>query len=168
MNGACGKVKRALVPGTFDPITVGHIDVIERSAQLFDEVIVGVAASMNKHASGTLFTLDERVELARLVLSHLDNVTIMPFSNLLVDFACSIDAQVIVKGLRALTDFEMEFQMAALNYHLNKDMETMFIMSSPENMYLSSSVVKEIASMGGDVSTLVPPEVDAALCRKFS
>lgn len=168
MEPSRGAVKRALVPGTFDPITVGHIDVIERSAQLFDEIVVGVAESKNKRGAGTLFTLEERVALASEALAAYPNVSVTSFSCLLVDFARSIDAQVIVKGLRALTDFEMEFQMAALNYHLNKDMETMFIMSSPENMYLSSSVVKEIAGLGGDVGTLVPENVRGALAKKFS
>jgi pantetheine-phosphate adenylyltransferase len=164
---ASREITRALVPGTFDPITSGHLDVIVRSAQIFDEVVVGVASSDKKYDVGPLFTLEERVDLVTEVTAHLENVTVMPFSNLLVDFAHSINARVIVKGLRVLTDFEMEFQMAAVNYQLNKDMETIFIMSSPENMYLSSSVVREIASLGGSVHTFVPAPVEAALKRKY-
>ncbi len=164
---ASREIKRALVPGTFDPITSGHLDVIERSAQIFDEVVVGVASSEKKYDVGTLFTLEERVDLVKQVTAHIENVTVMPFSNLLVDFAHSINARVVVKGLRVLTDFEMEFQMAAVNYQLNRDMETIFIMSSPENMYLSSSVVREIASLGGSVHTFVPSVVEAALESKY-
>lgn len=155
-------MKRALVPGTFDPITAGHLDVIERAASIFDEVVVGVAESQNKGA-GPLFTLDERVELAQDAIAHLDNVTVMPFDILLVDFAKQIGALAIVKGLRVVTDFEWEFQQAALNFHLSPDMETLFIMSAPEHMYLSSSVVKEIARLDGNVTGLVPPRVEAAL-----
>lgn len=159
-------MKRALVPGTFDPITAGHLDVIERAASIFDEVVVGVAESQNKGA-GPLFTLGERVELAQDAIAHLDNVVVMHFDILLVDFAKQIGALAIVKGLRAVTDFEWEFQQAALNFHLSPDMETLFIMSSPEHMYLSSSVVKEIARLDGNVTGLVPSCVEAALKGRF-
>ena len=123
-------MKKALVPGTFDPITAGHLDVIERAASIFDEVVVGVADSPNK-GRGPLFSLDERVALARSAVAPFENVTVAPFDVLLVDFARSIGALAIVKGLRAVTDFEWEFQQAALNYHLSPDMETLFIMSAP-------------------------------------
>lgn len=159
-------MRKALVPGTFDPITAGHLDVIERSAQIFDWIIVGVAASPKK-GGGPLFTLDERVKLVRDATAHLDNVSVESFETLLVDFAVQVGAQAIVKGLRAITDFESEFQQAALNYRLNSDMETIFIMSTPEHMYLSSSVVKEIASLKGNVSGLVPPGVGKALNERF-
>lgn len=157
-------MKRALTPGTFDPITMGHLDVIRRAAQLVDEVIVAVAASAGK---GPLFTLEERVALAREATRDIPGVTIEPFDELLVDFARRMGAQAVVKGLRAITDFEYEFQMTAMNYELDKDLETVFIMSTPKHMYLSSSVVKEIATWGGDVSQFVPPCVNEALKAKF-
>lgn len=157
-------MKRALTPGTFDPITSGHIDVISRASQLMDEVIVAVAASLKKQP---LFTLDERVELAQQAVAHLPNVRVVPFEGLLVEFAQEMDATVIVKGLRAVTDFEYEFQMTAMNYRLAPQLETFFIMSPPEFMYLSSSVVREISALGGDASPFVPDCVHEALKRKF-
>ncbi len=160
-------MKRALVPGTFDPITNGHIDVITRASQIFDEVIVGVAASLDKGAHGPLFSLDERVGLAREATAHLSNVSVLCFNDLLVHFAEQIGANVVVKGLRAITDFEYEFQMTAANYRLNKDIETIFIMSPPEYMYLSSSIVREIASYNGNVTDLVPSGVEKALKKRF-
>ena len=158
-------MKCALVPGTFDPITSGHLDVIARASQLADRIIVAVAASPGKNP---LFTLEERVELARAATRELPNVEVEPFEGLLVDFAAKMGANVLVKGLRAITDFEYEFQMAALNYELNSAIETLFIMSPPQYMYLSSSVVREVASLHGDVSALVPPCVNEALVKKFS
>lgn len=158
-------MKRALTPGTFDPITSGHLDVIARASQLVDEVVVAVAASQKK---GPLFTLEERFDLIRRATAHLDNVRVEPFTGLLVDFAREMDATVVVKGLRAITDFEYEFQMTAMNYQLSPQLETLFIMSPPQYMYLSSSIVREIASMGGDVSQFVPPCVNDALKKKLS
>ena len=158
-------MKLALTPGTFDPVTNGHLDVIARAAQLVEEVVVAVAASPKKKP---LFTLEERTALAREATAHLPNVSVESFDGLLVDFARERGATVLVKGLRAITDFEYEFQMAALNYHLDSDLETAFIMSPPEYMYLSSSVVREIASLHGDVSDFVPQCVREALERKFS
>lgn len=158
-------MKRALTPGTFDPITSGHLDVITRAAQMVDEVVVAVAASEKKHP---LFTLDERVALVREATAHLPNVRVEPFDELLVDFARRMDAEVVIKGLRAITDFEYEFQMTALNYQLDKEMETIFIMSPPQYMYLSSSIVREIASLHGDLDKFVPPCVKAALEEKFA
>ena len=158
-------MKRALTPGTFDPITSGHLDIITRAAQLFDEVIVCVAASAGKHP---LFSLEERAQLAREVTAHLPNVRVEPFRGMLVDFARQMDAQVVIKGLRAITDFEYEFQMSALNEQLDHGIETMFIMSPPQYMYLSSSVVREIASLHGDVSKFVPPIVADVLHKKFA
>ena len=160
-------MSRAVVPGTFDPIKRGHIDIITRAAQLFDEVIVGVAESAGKGPKGPLFSHDERVALARESLADLGNVSVMPFSDLLVRFARSVGADTVVKGLRAITDFEYEFQMAALNYQIDQEIETVFIMSAPGNMYLSSSVVREIARFGGDTSPFVTPCVDRALKGKF-
>ena len=156
---------KALVPGSFDPITNGHLDVIERASRMFEEVIVGVGKNRSKTP---LFSLEERVALAEEATSHLDNVTVLPFDDLLVHFARDINAQVVVKGLRAITDFEYEFQMTSANYQLDKEIETVFIMSPPQYMYLSSSVVREIASFHGNISTLVPYGVEKALIRKFS
>ena len=158
-------MKRALTPGTFDPITVGHLDVITRAAQLVDEVVVAVAVSAKKRP---LLSLDERVALAREATAHLPNVSVEPFDELLVDFAHRMGAQAVVKGLRAITDFEYEFQMTALNYQLDQELETLFIMSTPQHMYLSSSIVREIASLGGDVSQFVTPAAAEALRRRYA
>lgn len=157
-------MSKALTPGTFDPITYGHLDVITRAAQLMDHVVVAVAASPRKNP---LFTLDERVALVREATKDLPNVSVQPFEGLLVEFAKEQGAPVLVKGLRAITDFEYEFQMNALNYQLSEGLETVFIMSPPEYMYLSSSIVREIASLHGDVDKFVPPCVAEALRRKF-
>ena len=157
-------MKRALTPGTFDTITSGHLDVITRAAQLVDEVVVAVAASPKKKP---LFSLEERAELVRRATSPLPNVRVEPFDELLVDLAAKLDATVVIKGLRAITDFEYEFQMTALNYQLNQELETLFIMSPPQYMYLSSSIVREIASLHGDVAQFVPACVNEALLKKF-
>jgi len=159
-------VKRAIVPGTFDPVTSGHLDIIERASGLFDEVVVGVALSADK-GGGPLFSVEERVELLSGAVSGFGNVSVRPFDTLLVDFAEETSAHVIVKGLRAVTDFEREFQMAALNWRLDSKVETMFIMAVPEYMYLSSSAVKEIARHGGSVRGLVPDTVCDALEAKL-
>ncbi|MDO4183448.1 MAG: pantetheine-phosphate adenylyltransferase [Coriobacteriia bacterium] len=158
-------MKRAITPGTFDPITSGHLDIITRAAQLVDEVIVGVAPSSRKNP---LFSLEERVALVEQATAHLPNVSVHPFDGLLVDFAARMGADVVIKGLRAITDFEYEFQMTALNYQLDRSMETIFIMSPPDYMYLSSSIVREIASLHGDVTGFVPDCVADALRAKFA
>ena len=158
-------MKRAVTPGTFDPITFGHLDIISRAAQLVDEVIVAVAASAGKQP---LFSLEERTALAREATAHLPNVRVEPFDGLLVDFAREQNAQVLVKGLRAITDFEYEFQMAALNYDLDRTIETVFIMSPPQYMYLSSSIVRELASLNSSVDKFVQPHVAKALADKFA
>lgn len=160
-------MKRGIVPGTFDPVTSGHLDIIERAAAIFDDLVVGVAHSPEK-GGGPLFTVTERVDLLERAVQHLGNVSVRPFDTLLVDFAEEVGASVIVKGLRAVTDFEREFQMAALNWRLDADVETMFIMAVPEYMFLSSSAVKEIAKHGGAVRGLVPDHVASALERALN
>ena len=132
---------------------------------MVDEVIVAVAASPKKRP---LFALEERARLVREATAHLPNVRVEPFDDLLVDFAAKMDATVIIKGLRAITDFEYEFQMTAINYQLNQALEPLFIMSPPQYMYLSSSIVRELASLGGDVSQFVPPCVARALAERFA
>jgi pantetheine-phosphate adenylyltransferase len=157
-------MKRAIVPGTFDPITNGHVDVIVRAAQVFDEVVVAVAQSEKK---GPIFDQEVRVALAKEALKGYSNVRVEGFDCLLVDFVRQQEAHIVVKGLRAITDFEYEFQLTALNYELSQDLETFFIMSPPKYMYLSSSIVREMASMGGDVSRFVPDCVENALKQYF-
>ncbi|MDD5806521.1 MAG: pantetheine-phosphate adenylyltransferase [Eggerthellales bacterium] len=159
---------KAIVPGTFDPITNGHLDVVARASNMFDEVVIAVASS---HKKRPLFSLEERIALANQAVSEmkgLKNVSVVGFDDLLISFAHQIGADVVVKGLRAITDFEYEFQMTAANYQMDPSLETMFIMSPPHYMYLSSSIVREIASFGGDVAGIVPPCVDAALKNKLS
>ncbi len=160
-------MKRGIVPGTFDPVTSGHLDIIERASALFDELVVAVALSETKNG-GPMFGIDERVEFVEKATAELPNVSVRPFDTLLVNFAEEVDASVIIKGLRAVTDFEREFQMAALNWRLDAKVETMFIMAIPEYMYLSSSAVREIARHGGSVRGLVPDVVSEALERKLN
>ena len=155
---------KAVYPGSFDPVTNGHLDVIERAAELFDEVIVAVAVNS---AKTPLFTNDERVEMIREACQHLRNVRVTTFSGLLVEFAAQQEASVIVKGLRAVSDFEYELQQALMNRTLRDGVETVFFMTTPENLFLSSSMVKEIAGLGGDVSRFVPPQVRTRLEGKF-
>ena len=161
-------IRKAVIPGTFDPITSGHLEIIERAHALFDEIVVGVASSWSKRGTGTLFSLEERVALATEATAHLENVRIERFEGMLIDFVHAQDAQAIVKGLRAMTDFENEFQMAAINWKLDAQIETIFIMSSPDHMYLSSSAVKEIASLRGPLFGLVPVNVEEPLRMKYS
>jgi len=147
----------AIYPGTYDPVTNGHIDVIERAASIFDRLVVGVVASP-RHKDPT-FALEERVAFVREAVSHLDNVEVEVFSELVVAFAKKWEAKAIVKGLRVISDFEWEFQMNQLNRTLAPDIETVYVMASPQVSFVSSSGVKEIAEFGGDVSELVPPGV---------
>ena len=161
-------ITHVLVPGTFDPITNGHLDVIRRARRIFPKVTVAVAESLGKNGVGTTFPLEQRVELARTALAGMDGVDVQPFTGLLVDFARERGAGAVVKGLRAMTDFEYELQQADLNYRLNAELESIFVMSSPEYGYLSSSVVRQIASFGGDVDEFVPACVAAALRERFA
>ncbi|MBQ9920366.1 MAG: pantetheine-phosphate adenylyltransferase [Clostridia bacterium] len=143
----------AVCPGSFDPVTVGHIDIISRAAQMFSEVVVVVMHNPSKSAS---FTVEERVEMIELATADLKNVRVDSFEGLLADYTKKIGAGAIVKGLRAMSDFEYEFQMALTNKKLNPDTETVFLSTRAENMYLSSSMVKQIGCMGGDISDFVP------------
>ena len=147
----------AICPGSYDPVTNGHLDVIGRAAGIFDRVVVGVVGS--PHHKQPMFSIDERVAFLHDALAHLPNVEIDVFRELVVDFAHKWDAKAIVKGLRVMSDFEWEFQMNQLNRHLAPDIETMYVMASPQVSFVSSSGVKEIAAFGGDVSALVPEPV---------
>jgi pantetheine-phosphate adenylyltransferase len=152
----------AVCPGSYDPITNGHIDVISRASVMFDELIVAVVnASVRKHKG--LFTAEERVQFIENATAHLGNVRVDTFGVLIVDYARSVGAKAIVKGLRAISDFEYELEMNQLNRHLAADVESVYLMASPQYSFLSSSGVKEIATFGGDVSNLVPEEVAARL-----
>ncbi len=156
----------AIYPGTFDPMTVGHIDVATRASKMFDDLIVGVAGDPS--ASKTpFFDLDERVDMASRILDNLPNVKVMPFSGLLVNFAASVEARVIVRGLRAISDFEYEVQIAGVNRHLSPKVETVFIAASQDYTFLSSSIVKEIAKLEGDYSDFVHPLVIEEFQRKL-
>lgn len=155
---------RALVPGSFDPPTNGHLDVIERCSGIFDEVVVAVIANPSK---SPMFSADERQAMLRACTEPWSNITIESFTGLLVDFAEHVDAQVIVKGLRAMTDFDYEFQMSQMNRHLS-GIVTLFVATKPEYGYLSSSLVKEVARLGGSVDALVPLPVAAAMKERLA
>jgi pantetheine-phosphate adenylyltransferase len=157
--------KIAVYPGSFDPITYGHLDIINRALRIFDRVIVAVACNSSKNA---LFEINERIDLIRQVLSENDRVKVDTFDGLLVDYVLSQGATVIIRGLRAVSDFEYEFQLAQINRGITLEVETMFMMTSVPYSYLSSSVVKEISSLKGPVDALVPPLVKKALEAKFS
>ncbi len=158
-------MRRAIYPGSFDPITNGHLDVLERATGLFDEVIVGVARENNKQS---LFSLEERVALIESVSRHLPSVRVLPFEGLLVDFARAEKAVALVRGLRAVSDFEFEFQLALMNRKLEPHLETVFLMPREELTYISSRIVKEIGRLGGQIDLFVPPPVAAALREKFA
>ena len=155
---------RAIYPGSFDPITNGHFDIIERAASISDELIVGV---LQNKAKTPLFSVEERVTMLCEVTKNLKNVRIVPFEGLLVDFAKQMDAKVIVRGLRAITDFEYELQMSQTNRKLNADVETLFLTTSLDYSYLSSTTVKEVASFGGDISQFVPEFVARQVTEKI-
>ena len=154
----------ALYPGTFDPVTNGHSDLVRRAARVFDQVIVAVAANPAKQP---LFSLAERVDLARQVLADTDRVSVIGFNTLLIECVRQQGAQVILRGLRAVSDFEFEFQLAGMNRRLGPDIETVFMTPSEREMFVSASLVKEIASLGGDVAEFVHPAVRAALAAKM-
>lgn len=155
---------RAVYPGSFDPVTFGHLDIIERGARIADELIVGV---LNNNAKSPLFSLEERVRMLEEVTRDYHNVRIMPFEGLLVDFAGDVKADVVIRGLRAVTDFEYELQMAQTNYKLAERVETVFLTTRLEYSYLSSTIVKEVAAFGGDISQFVPETVARRIQEKM-
>ena len=150
----------AMYPGTFDPITLGHEDLVRRAGRLFDKVVVAIAANPSKQP---MFSLEERVALAQTALAEFDNVEVTGYDGLTVDFARQNDLQVIVRGLRAISDFEYEFQLANMNRHLTDEVETAFLTPTETYTYISSSLVREICTLGGDISEFVSPEVKIAL-----
>jgi pantetheine-phosphate adenylyltransferase len=154
----------AMYPGSFDPVTNGHVDIIKRAAAIFDEVIVAVAVNNKKQP---LFNAEERVELVQESLKHFPNVTVAKAEGLTVDFAKRYDARVLIRGLRAVSDFESEMQISGINRHLEPELETLFITADAAYSFLSSSIVKEAASYGADISKLVPPPVHKAIKLKF-
>lgn len=157
-------VRHCIYPGTFDPITYGHLDVLSRAARLFDEVTMAIAHNPGK---GPLFSAEERVEMIRPNVQKYPNVKLTTFSGLLVEFALEQKATAIIRGLRALSDFEFEFNMALMNRHLEPQLETIFVMPNESYSYTSSNLVKQVARYGGDVSHFVPPNVAAALKTAF-
>ena len=157
-------MKTAIYPGSFDPVTLGHFDIIKRSSEIFDQVIVGVLCN---NAKSPLFSVEERVRMLEEVTKDIPNVRIYPFDGLLIDFAAKMEAGVVIRGLRAITDFEYELQMSQTNHKLNPDVETIFLTTSIEYSYLSSTTVKEIASYGGDITQFVPEAVVGKLEQKM-
>lgn len=158
-------MKTVIYPGTFDPITNGHVDLVERAARLFDRVVLAIAYSEKKQP---LFDLQQRIALCEQALSHLDNIEVLGFSKLLVDFVKENNGSAVLRGLRAVSDFEYEFQMANMNRAMHSDFETVFLTPAEHLSFISSSLVREIASMGGDVSAFVPTPVVTALNQRFS
>ena len=157
--------KIAIYPGSFDPITSGHVDLIRRASRLFDEVIVAITQNVNKNS---FLSIDERIEAVNTSIAELENVRVLRFDSLLVDFARDHNAQVIIRGLRAVSDFEYEFQLSGMNKRLNPNIETLFMTPSEEFANISSSLVREILSLGGDISPFVPECVEAILRRHKS
>lgn len=156
---------KAVYPGSFDPVTNGHLDIIERAAKVFDRLVVAVATNLDKEP---LFTVEERLEMLREACRHLDNVEVDYFHGLLVDYVGSQGAKVVIRGLRVLSDFETEFQMALTNKQLNEDIETFFMMTNSEHLFLSSRIVRELAAFGAPVKELVPTGVEKRLIDKIA
>ena len=158
---------KAIYPGTFDPITNGHLDLIKRAARLCDQVVVAIAQGGSSGSKQPVFTLDERVAMAQDVVGKLGNVEVCGFDCLLIEFVRQQQAQVILRGLRAVSDFEYEFQLASMNRRLDESVETIFMTPAEQYSYISSSLVREIASLGGDVAPFIPPNVVAALKQRL-
>ena len=158
-------MKVAIYPGSFDPVTNGHLDIITRGSKIFDKVIIGVLVNIDKKG---LFEIDERVELIKRVTRHLDNFEVVSFNGLLVELAKKYDSKVILKGLRAVSDFEYEFQMALMNSQLDSNIETLFMTTSATYSYLSSSSVKQVAKFGGDITGLVPEDIKNDIIERIS
>lgn len=158
-------MKRAIYPGSFDPITFGHLDIIERSSKIVDELVIGV---LHNSAKNSLFSLDERVSMIKETTKHLSNVKVGSFDGLLVDYMKDIDASIIIRGLRAVTDFEYELQIAQTNHVQNEDIETIFLTTNLKYSYLSSTIVKEFASYGGDISKFVPEQFINRIYDKYN
>lgn len=156
---------RALYPGSFDPVTNGHIDIMERACQLFDEVLVAVTHNPAKHC---VFSIDERLEMIRRSCQHLPKIKLTACSGLIADFARHQQAQVIIRGLRAVSDFEIELKMALMNKHLNQELETVFLMTRAKYLFLNSSLIREIASFQGNIADFVPPYVVECLGKKYN
>ncbi|MSQ63957.1 MAG: pantetheine-phosphate adenylyltransferase [Betaproteobacteria bacterium] len=154
---------KAVYPGTFDPLTRGHEDLVRRASRLFDNLVLGIADSRAKH---TFFTVQERIAMAKEVLGDVKNLTVVGFSGLLTDFVRKQDARVVLRGLRAVSDFEYEFQLAGMNRALNPEFETVFLTPGEQHMFISATLVREIATLGGDVSKFVDPVVRAKLAAK--
>ena len=156
----------AMYPGTFDPITLGHEDLVRRASELFDSVVVAIAA--NTGSKTPMFSVDERVEMARAALADIANVTVKRYEGLTVDFARDHDLRVIIRGLRAVSDFEYEFQLANMNRHLTDEVETAFLTPTEKYTFISSSLVREVAQLGGDIGEFVSPEVEKALSERVN
>lgn len=158
-------MKTAIYPGSFDPVTLGHYDIIERSSKIFDKLIVGV---LNNSAKSPLFSVEERVNMLKDVTSHFPNVEVQSFVGLLIDFVRSNDANVIVRGLRAITDFEYELQLAQMNRVIAPEIDTLFLTTNLKYAYLSSSMAKEVAMYGGDISSFLSPEIAEKVREKYA
>ena len=162
--GNSQRATRAIYPGSFDPVTKGHIDLMERAVGLFDELIVAVADSKDKK---TLFTLKERIELIETTTTHVDGIKVIGFKGLLIDFAKQVNSKIVIRGLRAVSDFEYEFQLSWMNRQLDPNIETLFFAPAEDYAFVAASLVKEIAQLGGDVSQFVHPVVNSALTEKL-
>ncbi len=158
-------IRRAIFPASFDPIHAGHIDIARRATAIFDEVVVGV---YDRPLKQLLFSIEERLALVRTALDPIEGIRVVRYSGLTVDFARSVDAKTIVRGLRVFSDFELEFRMALANHRLAPEIEVVALMSSEQHMHIASSTVREIASLGGDVRSMVPQHVNAALLARFA